>query len=127
MKKVFNVSLQTINDAINFNWLRKARELSDGSFTILPIQVPQQRFEQLKNKLITADDYSERLAYCFMLAYALEKHHIVDAIQQIIYRRECFINELLEIEEALHVLFMYVTGETYFLHQEPLRKMAVEI
>lgn len=64
-----------------------SRELSDGSYAILPIQVPQQRFEQLKNKLITADDYSERLAYCFMLAYALEKHQIVDAIQQIFTER----------------------------------------
>lgn len=119
MANNFQVALTKIWNVIDTNWLRKAKTLNEGSFVVLPIEVTQEHFAQLKQGLISSLDYSERMAYCFMLAYALEKHHIVDTIREMMYQRECPVTELLAIEEALNVLFMYVTGEACFLYQEP--------
>jgi len=107
----FKISLDTFNDALNLNWLRHMRKNDESTFMVLPIEVTKHQLNNIRQRQLNAIDYTQRLAYCFMIAFALGKNRIVDQIQDVMYSRHCYLDDLLEIEESLNILFMYVVGE----------------
>ena len=110
----FKISLDSFNDALNLNWLRYMRHKQETAFMVLPIEVTKSQLSKIRQRQLSAVDYTQRLAYCFMIAFALGKNSIVDQIKEVIYSRHCYLEDLLDIEEALNILFMYVAGEEHY-------------